>query len=206
MQALELKSSAVSYNNATTYQKLVADRTLTSTLPNVLRATRKDILSTVILPFDGSVFLAAKNSSSSPVPDYPFHQQWWYQEAIKADGDVVFINPHAQDYLLDLISSQVFSVARLIKDPDSQRPLAVIMADEDNVVLGDIVSTVHLNVSSISAIFGTNDKLLYSNQPLSSRVADAIIHQESAVQDENHAYLPVISPAGLAHSGRQTDR
>src|SRR5215469_9332193 len=146
MNALKLKASSV-YASTSASQQLAANRALYSTLPSILSYTRADILSTIVLPFDGSVFVAAKNNNSSAVPNYSFTQQDWYRAAIAANGDVVFVNPHPQNYLLIPISTQVFSVARLIKDPDTQRPLAVIMADADTSVLQDIVTEIRLNVS-----------------------------------------------------------
>jgi sensor histidine kinase YesM len=204
MNALKLKASH-KYDTASASEQLAANQPLYDTLPYYLSTTRQDILSTIILPFDGSVFVAAKNSFSSPVPNYPFRQQAWYKEAIAADGDVVFVNPHPQDYLLTPLSAQVFSVARLIKDPDSvyygvgrPRPLAVIMADADTVVLRNIVNGVRLNVSSTIAVFGTNEQLLYSSQPLSGRVVQALARKEPVIQDSGNTYLPVIKKTASA--------
>jgi two-component system sensor histidine kinase YesM len=201
MNALKLKASH-EYASARPSEQLAANQALYTTLPYYLSTTRQDILSTIILPFDGSVFVAGKYSFSSPVPNYPFKQQTWYKQALAADGDVAFINPHPQDYLLTPLSTQVFSVARLIKDPDFvngvSRPLAVIMADADTVVLRNIVNGVRLNVSSIIAVFGTNEQLLYSSQPLSGRVVQALARKEPVIQESGDAYLPVIKKTASA--------
>src|SRR6266700_1643046 len=197
MIALKLKASH-EYASARPSEQLAANQALYATLPYYLSTTRQDILSTIILPYDGSVFVAARYNPSSPVPNYPFRQQTWYKQAIAADGDVAFINPHPQDYLVTPLSTQVFSVARLIKDPDTGRPLAVIMADADTVVLRNIVSGIKLNVSSIIAAFGTNEQLLYSSQPLSGRVVRALARKESMIQDSGDAYLPVIKKTASA--------
>ncbi len=109
MIALKLKASH-EYASAKPSEQLAANQALYATLPYYLSTTRQDILSTIILPYDGSVFVAARYNPSSPVPNYPFRQQTWYKQAIAADGDVAFINPHAQDYLLTPLSTQVFSV------------------------------------------------------------------------------------------------
>jgi two-component system sensor histidine kinase YesM len=198
MSALKLKASPT-YASASASQQLAANRALYSTFLRILSNTRGDLLSTIVLPVDGSVFVAAKNNPSSPVPNYPFTQQAWYKTALAANGDVVFVNPHPQDYLLTPISTQVFSVTRLIKDPDTQRPLAVIMADADSSVLQDIVSGIRLHVSSIIAIVGSNERLLYSSQPLSTPVVQAIARREPIIQDAKDTYIPVIKSTGLAH-------
>jgi two-component system, sensor histidine kinase YesM len=197
MIALKLKASH-EYASAKPSEQLAANQALYATLPYYLSTTRQDILSTIILPYDGSVFVAARYNPSSPVPNYPFRQQTWYKQAIAADGDVAFINPHAQDYLLTPLTTQVFSVARLIKDPDTGRPLAVIMADADTVVIRNIVTGVKLNVSSIIAVFGTNEQLLYSSQPLSGRVIQALARKGSVIQDGGDAYLSMIQKTASA--------
>lgn len=201
MSALKLITSPT-YVSGDPSQQLAADRPLYSTMPKILRNTRDDILSTIVLPFDASasVFVAAKYNPSSPVPNYPFTQQAWYKAAVAADGDVVFVDPHPQDYLLTPISTQVFSVARLIKDPDTGNPLAVIMADADTSVLQDIVTEIRLNVSSIIAIFGSNGRLLYSSQPVSTQVVQAIARKDPIIQDSKarDSYVSVIKSTDLA--------
>ncbi|HEX6480196.1 MAG TPA: sensor histidine kinase [Ktedonobacteraceae bacterium] len=196
MNALEVKA----YAHASASQKLVAVQALNSTLPIMLSNTRSDILSTIVLPVDGSVFVATRYNPASPVPNYSFTQQAWYKAAVAARGDVVFVNPHPQDYLLTPIATQVFSVARLINDPnDPNHPLAVIMADADTSVLQNIVSGIRLNVSSIIAIVGSNKRLLYSSQPVSTQIVQAIAGRESVIQDAKDTYIPDINSTNLAH-------
>jgi sensor histidine kinase YesM len=204
MTALQLKASPV-YASAAPKDQLAANRALTNTLLSILDNTRGDILSTIVLPCtcigtssDDSPFVVTKYNFVSPVLNYPFKQQAWYKAAIAARGDVVFVNPHPQDYLLTPIAPQVFSVARLIKDPDTGVPLAVIMADEDTSVLQDIVSGIRLNVSSIIAIVGSNEQLLYSSQPVSTRVVQAIAGREPSIQDAKDTYIPNIKSTDLA--------
>jgi len=86
----------------------------------------------------------------------------------------------------------------LIKDPDTDHPLAVIMADADTLVLKRIASEIQLNVSSIIAVFGTNKELLYSSQPVSTHVIEAIARKEPIIQDTKEAYTPVIKITELA--------
>jgi two-component system sensor histidine kinase YesM len=197
MYALKLKMSPA-YASASASQQLAANQALYTTLPDILRNTRQDILSTIILPLDGSIFVAAKYNPDGPIPNYQFTRQSWYKQALAANGDIVFVNPHPQDYLLIPISAQVFSVARLIKDPDTNRPLAVIMADADTIVLREIASAIQLNVSSIIAVIGTNEQLLYSSQPISPSVVRAIAQRESIIQDTAETYIPVIKTTALA--------
>lgn len=196
MNALEVKA----FDRASASQKLVAIQALNSTLPIMLSNTRQDILSTIVLPVDRSVFVTTRYNPASPVPDYPFTQQDWYKAAIAAKGDVVFVNPHPQDYLLTPIATQVFSVARRINDPNNpEHPLAVIMADADTSILQHIASGIRLNVSSIIAMVGSNKRLLYSSQLVSTQVVQAIAARESVIQDAKDTYIADSNATNLAH-------
>jgi two-component system sensor histidine kinase YesM len=166
MQALRLKNSP-NYATVDEYSKIVAIRALKTSLPLFLQNSRTDILATIVVFPDNSSFVASVGAElSGPVADYAYTQQDWYRSAVEADGQVVFISSHPQDYLSSTPGQQVFSVARLIKDPDTHQPLAVVMADADTVVLARIVSDIRFNVSSIVCIFDNENKLLYSSKPL----------------------------------------
>jgi two-component system sensor histidine kinase YesM len=198
MSALKLKASP-GYADANAAQQLATNQALSITLPNILSNTRNDVLSTIVLPVDGSVFVAGRYNPWNPVANYPFEQQAWYKAAVAADGAAVFVDPHPQDYLSTPFSTPVFSIARLIKDPDTDKHLAVIMADADaRVVLQDIVIGVRLNVNSIIAILGSDGQLLSSSQPLSAGVVAAISHRQSSIQDATDTYIPNIKSIAVA--------
>jgi two-component system sensor histidine kinase YesM len=198
MTALKLKASP-GYATASDSQQLATNQALSITLPNMLSNTRNDVLSTVVLPADGSVFVAGRYNPWNPVADYPFKQQPWYKAAVAADGAAVFVDPHPQEYLSTPFSTPVFSIARLIKDPDTDKHLAVIMADADaRVVLQDIVIGVRLNVNSIIAILGSDGQLLSSSQPLSAGVVRALAHRQASIQDATDSYIPNVRSIAVA--------
>jgi two-component system sensor histidine kinase YesM len=191
MQALRLKNSP-NYATADDYSKIVATRALKTTLPLFLQNSRKDILATILVFPDNSSFVASVGAElTEPVTNYPYTQQDWYQKAVAADGQVVFISSHPQDYLSGTHSQQVFSVARLIKDPDTRRPLGVVMADADTVVLARIVSDIHFNVSSIVCIFDNQNKLLYSSQPLPADLQQQAWGNATIIRSSGDSYVPV---------------
>ena len=198
MSALRLRASQ-EYENADAYTKLTAYRALRTTLPLFLQNSRRDILATVLVSADGSAFIASTGTElSEPVADYPFTQQDWYQKAVGAGGNLVFVGSHPQDYLSGESRQQVFSVARLIRDPDTRRPLAVIMADADTIVLEQIVSDIKFNVSSIVCIFDNENKLIYSSQPVSPDLQKRILTDASEVRSDSASFTSVsqiISPA-----------
>jgi two-component system, sensor histidine kinase YesM len=199
MQAMQLKASP-NYGQADDYTKLLADRALQTTLPLFLQNSRTDILATILITPDGTAYITSVGDAfGEPVPDYPYTQQDWYRKAMQADGDVVFISSHPQDYLSNASGRQVFSVARLIKDPDTRQPLGVIMADADTVVLARIINDIHFNVSSIVCVFDDQNKLLYSSRTLPEDLQNLNFGGGSTVEAAGDSYVTVstvISPAG----------
>jgi len=194
MTALKLKASP-GFNDTDAYTQLVTDRALRTTLPLFLQNSRRDILATVLVSPDGSAFIASVGKEiSQPVPNYPFTQQDWYRKALEADGDVVFISSHPQDYLSNSASTQVFSVARMIKDPDTRQPLGVIAADADTIVLARIVSDIKFNVSSIVCIFDAEDKLLYSSRRLPDDLQNQVLEKNPQIRSNGDSYVAISKP------------
>lgn len=199
MYALKLKTSG-GYPAANNYAKLVVERALNKTLPSLLQNPREDILSTILLPFDGSVYVRSYHTdrSSDLDPGYLFTAQSWYQKAVTARGKAVFISVHPQDYFSLAQMPQVFSVARLISDPDSGQPLAIIMADADTVVLERIVQDVKFNVTSIVALFDDQNHLIYSNNPLPAMMRRQIVKRAAIIKGPTDSFVTVsklIQPA-----------
>lgn len=166
MKALKSKSTP-QWNLLTPYKQFEASELLNKTLPKYFTNMRKDILGTILLPMDGSVYITSPNNFSDRlVKDYPFSEQDWYNKAIKADGRVAFISVHVQNYL-EATGATVFSVARLLKDIDSQRPLGVIMADADTAALEQMMTSIRLSKGSIALILDDNNQVIYANHPIS---------------------------------------
>jgi len=190
MNALKFKATN-QYDKANDYTKLLTDRALNETLPLMLQNTRKDILGTLLISSDGTVYVTDTNEITGPIRDFSYQQQSWYKQAVAADGNVAFISAHKRDYLMFAEEKQVFSVARLIKDPDSKQPLAVIMADADTNILNTIVSDISFDVSSIVVIQDDNNQLLYSSKPISTDALHGIGESQEFIDVEGKAYAKV---------------
>jgi two-component system sensor histidine kinase YesM len=198
MQALRLQNSP-NYATADEYSKIVAVRALKTSLPLFLQNSRKDILATVLVFHDNTSFVASAGAElSGQVADYAYTKQDWYRKAVEADGQVVFISSHPQDYLSGTPGPKVFSVARLIKDPDTHQPLGVVMADADTVVLARIANDINFNVSSIVCIFDNENKLLYSSKPLPEDLQQQAWGNVTTIRSNHDSYVSVsqvIAPA-----------
>ncbi|XEC94666.1 sensor histidine kinase [Paenibacillus tarimensis] len=189
MDALKYKTGYQQRGND--YEKMLAEKALFFSLPQQVRNLRKDIKGIVLLPFDGSVYMVTPYAVFNPSPDYPFTEQDWYRKAIEAQGKVAFIGPHPLDYFPDGAMREAFSVARLIKDPDSGKPLAVMMADADTVVLENIIKEIHFNVRSTVAILDDNQRLVYSNNPISEAVIRQLADGRGVVEEPAGNYAVV---------------
>ncbi|TJY40671.1 sensor histidine kinase [Cohnella pontilimi] len=195
MYALKLKAND-RYRTANEYTKLKTDRALSGTLPQYLINTRPDILNTIIIPRTGPAYLTAKGGQFELVREFPFQEQEWYRQAVEADGRGVIVSSHPQNYFTASPARQVFSVARLIKDPDSRQPLAVILADADTQILRRIAKDTRFNVSSTIVILDQNESVLYSSSKLPQELTSMLpkFHQENEWQTD--AYTAVSDKVG----------
>jgi two-component system sensor histidine kinase YesM len=190
MVAMKLKADN-RFDEASEYARHLAERSLRFTLPNQLRLVRKDILGTMLVLADGSVYpVNYTNQPVAPEPGYPYEQQEWYRKAVEQDGKVAYISSHPQDYFGS--DRQVFSVARLLKDPDSGKPLGVILADADNIVLENIIRNVRFNVMTIVAVLDENNRPLYSSRPLNESMLAQLAAGAKTVEGPDDTYRAVV--------------
>ncbi|WP_410513769.1 sensor histidine kinase [Paenibacillus sp. BR2-3] len=195
LRALKLRSGGL-YESADAYTKYKADYALYSTLPAVIENLRKEISGTLLLPFDGSIFYKdSRKHMNIARSDYNYRGQDWYRRAIEANGKAIFIKTQPQDYLTVDSESKVFSVARLIKDPDSSNPIAVIKADADTIVLDRIVRQTIVN-DSVIVITDKEGQLVYASSPISRSVLEQMAEHSTTIQFNAKSYVAVSNVIG----------
>lgn len=148
MRALKLKASQ-DYGDIDDYTKLIANRALNSTLPLSLQNTRKDILGTILVTLDGSVYVTSV-SGATPVPDYPYAEQEWYQKAVD-DAGKVYVLPMDQEktgpvYNVDILKEygvevpmtwdQLLAACETIKTKSAEKVTCVHMGGADSWPVG----------------------------------------------------------------------
>lgn len=190
IEALKLKNSP-QYNESDDYTKLLTERVLRNGLPNLISNFRSDILGVLLLSLDGSTYLLPNSQGGDVTEDYPFREQEWYQETIEADGNTVFISPHLRDYVTNPAVTHAFSVARLIKDPDTKKPLAVLKADANTTVIDHMMKDIEFDVASIVTIYDQDNQLIYSNKYLSEDVQAEVIKADRIVNGEDDSYIKI---------------
>lgn len=162
MQALITKNTS-DYSSNTDSVKYPVELSLNTFLPAFLLTYGNNLSAALLLTQNGDVY-SQTNGLSDVVEDYPFFDQPWYLQTVQADGKATFISTHHQDYFTAPLTKRVFSVARVIKDPESLRPLAVIMADAETSLLDEIVIK-DFGVRSISAILNEKGEVFLFHGP-----------------------------------------
>ncbi|MFF2446651.1 sensor histidine kinase [Neobacillus sp. NPDC058068] len=189
MKALNLKASSEYPQNDLSTKRFV-EKTLSSSLQTYFQNLQKDNAGTILLTNDNSVYVENAGLTSS-VPDYPYKDQEWFRKTIALNGKAAFISAHKQDYLTSPAAEEVFSVARLIKDPESLAPLAVIMADADTSVLNQLFNYLNFDVKSYGAILNENNELFYSSSQLPFSMLLQLQEGKTTIKSEDDSYVLV---------------
>lgn len=198
MNALKLKAYSAKGHKTDPYEMYLSERALYNSLNRYLRLARSEIVGTVLVAGDGTVYARSTNLTSL-VGGYDFTATTWYQDALTANGKTVFIGSHTQSYLEDGADRHVFSVARIILDLDTQEPIAFIKADADSAVLQNIIKATKFIVSSKIALLDDHNQVIYATDFLSGEVLDQIARKHQTIEIGKESYS-VIS-AGLDMAG-----
>jgi two-component system sensor histidine kinase YesM len=190
LSALKLKASK-QYTEAVPYRKMQAERALIYTLPNQMSNSRKDLLGTVLLTFDGNLYVNTPMFLPFNIDNYPYRNKEWVNKTLQADGNITFIGTHTQDYAPEGSQRSVFSVARVIKDPDSGQRLSVMMADADTVILQRIIKDINFNLGSTVVIWDENNQLIFSDHPVVKDVFMQLVEGQEFMMSDSDVLIPV---------------
>jgi two-component system sensor histidine kinase YesM len=197
MNALKQKADP---NNAQAdpFTLLSTNKALATKMQNYMKVAREDIVGTTIIAKDNVLYANSFNGSDT-VKDYQFATKDWYLKTLAGDGKVVFISPHRQDYLRNPPATDVFSVARVIKEPDTQSILGVIIADADTKLIRKIISEIRMKVMPTIAILDENNNPLYSTAVLSKDMLNQIAKQQVTVKGKDDSYIVIRKNLDLSH-------
>ncbi|WP_207953249.1 cache domain-containing sensor histidine kinase [Paenibacillus agricola] len=183
-------SASESYDTMSKYQLIGITNMLESQL-RFIRFTRKDIMSTLIVSDNKPLFYSTNNPMNDIVKDYEFANTDWYQNALQANGNAVFVNPHKQDYFTKTKDVTVFSVARSIREIPSKRPISVIIADANTHVLQNMFKDIDFHVPSLIALLDQDRNIVYANHDIPPGLVKLNPDSRSVIRDGNQAYLAV---------------
>ncbi|WP_317618376.1 response regulator [Paenibacillus sp. PL91] len=190
MQALQLFGTA-DYDSLDELTKFNANKALFQLLPSYLQYTNDNILGSVIIASNGITFSTNKYDSKTILLDnYPYREKEWYNEAIKAEGKTVLIDMHETDYYSGTSTpTEAFSIAKAIKDPNSSKIWAVVMADAKSSALENIVKNINFSDRAIVTVLDRNNRVLYANKLVEENMINQLTANKSTIKDGNDTYI-----------------
>lgn len=185
------------YQSVDNYSLCEAKRKISTSFQLSLDTNRNEVDSILIIYPDGKADYFNRYSEVSVKSDYQFVTQKWYQSILAADGSAAFIDLHAEDYLEIQSQNDVFSIGRLIKDPDTQKSLVAIVSNINNNALNSILNVDNFGTSSYILIQDNKGNLVYSPQKMTAELKETILQCKSSTITIDHIeYVKLDKPIG----------
>ena len=147
-------------------ERLNLQRNLDSNM-SFVRYTREDINGIFIVTDDRCLYYTITGTDQKTLSaSFPYGEQSWYQEAVRADGRCLLIGPHVPDYITPR-DTPVISLARSIVVLESREPLYVIKIDVNTRIFDRLFQNFTFHVDSKIIIKDENQRIIYANRPLS---------------------------------------
>ena len=127
-----------------------------------IRVTRSDLQNIIIVNENNCLFYSTSLFNATPLPDYAFQQESWYQEAIVSDGEVLLLPLHTPAYFGES-GKPVFSLVRSLVNLQTRIPYAVIKVDVPSDVFETFLSNVNFYVNSSLLLMDENENIIYTN-------------------------------------------
>lgn len=179
------------FGKTTPIEQYQANRTITNLIQNYFQNTEEHIAGIILISVNGNSYSWSSYGSSDLNPDFNGSKADWYQKALAANGQPVYISTHRQTYLQHPDADAVFSVARLIRDPVTLTPLAVIMADASISVIEGMLQNAKYDINSIVAILNESGSVIYSTEALPGNIKAQAFENTKVVSFKNGRYKVV---------------
>jgi len=111
----------------------------------------------------------------------------WYTKVSQADGAWAIIPPHNPDYYMENNPQQYFSVARLIREPNTNRLLGLIKIDMKMDVFKQILSNVKFEEKCSLSVMDSNNELFYNERSCTQDPTMEQILLETKLPNESFA-------------------
>ncbi len=173
--------------NISDYERFLAELALRDELASDMLSTRKDIVGTILV--SANLFIAGARKNVEPVSlhSYDFSKEEWYTQAKKLNGKSYVTGIHCEDYFSGFSDTEVFSIARLVRDPNTGRSLGVIMADANISVFDDIFSNLKFKIPSQMALLDENNNILFSSSGISKEMIKKI-NNNTTIKNGKESY------------------
>lgn len=171
-----------------------------------LSASRRDVMGILFAPYspgESHCFLVQRYSSSLLALDgLNARETDWYQGALAADGGIYFPQISIQDYYEARNNNYFYtgeglrtiSVARLIKDPSTMRPVGVMKVDAVDTVIRDIFQRIPTSYSSALMLLDQNNNIIYSANSVSPTLLQGLTADTRYVSGDKDGYYVSMAP------------
>lgn len=124
---------------------------------------------------DNAYHMAYKNMNISVTNDYPYRDEPWFESAVSANGNFVYIS---QNNWKDIAGSEnrepVFSVIRLARNISNQRSLGIIKVDASFPRLKEIFQEMDTGANSCLMLLDEQGEVIYATNPRFDTLAASI--------------------------------
>ena len=94
-----------------------------------IRYISNNFYSTLIVHNDDVIYSSSNFTQSKPLDDHDWRTEDWYQEALEANGNIVYVPPHVTDYYAPSDDKTKISLVCTIRNLVTRTPYAVIKID-----------------------------------------------------------------------------
>ena len=174
-----------------------------------LGSVRQDVKGILFAPFadqQTTAFLVRRYAGELEVlRDPTLREDDWFQGAVAADGNLYFPPVRPPAYYETLRSTNfhtdtdysTFSVARLIKHPDTMRPIGVIKVDAVNRVIVDLFRHIDVGEASALVLLDQTGQPIFATRPVPESLLAGILPGEQTLRADEGGYrlssYPVMS-------------
>ncbi|MGL6106078.1 cache domain-containing sensor histidine kinase [Romboutsia sp.] len=143
------------------------NKNYSSILNKLINTSRKDILAITFVPINDTSksFLVNKHYYALTEMTSPKDYRSWIKLALQAEGGIYFTPLHNIQYPMSSNTYKVFSLMRVIKNPDTKKVIGVIKVDAEESTLKSIVSSIDISTSSEFLLLDEYKQIIYSTHP-----------------------------------------
>lgn len=135
-----------------------------STINKIINHSRKDILAITFIPYNNTQkgYLVSKYYDTLNTIDIPQYYDDWINSALLYNGENYFTPIHIVSYYGNDNEYKVFSLIRVIKNINTNKPIGFIKVDAKEDTIKQIISSIKITNNSIILINDKNNNLIYS--------------------------------------------
>lgn len=143
-----------------------------SILNKLINTSRKDLLAISFIPINDTSksFLVNKHYYALSEMISPKEYEDWINLTLEAEGGIYFTPLHSIRYPTSNNVYKVFSLMRVVKNPDTKKVIGVIKVDAEEHMLKEIISSIDISNNSQFLLLDEYKQIIYSSHPSSGDI------------------------------------